>query len=184
MVHSAIAEAQFVGDNHVGTEHFVLGLLARPEAIDDASLRQSSINHRKALTIFLLSRAHWRYRDGKLDEAVSICDMLLCEPNAAALNLKAWILATAADARYQRSAEAVELAKRACELTEGKEVEYLDTLAACHAANGDFGEAVRLTEQAVAGAAEAKVAVYRARLELYQCGKAYHDPAIMTAVER
>lgn len=52
---------------------------------------------------------------------------------------------------------------------------YLDTVAACYAANGDFAAAARLQQQAVDGAPAdgASAEVMRDRLALYKAGKAY-----------
>lgn len=64
----------------------------------------------------------------------------------------------------------------ACELTSWKEAEYLDTLAACHAENGDFAEAIRWSQTAIELATDAEVAeYYTSALKLYQENKPYRD---------
>ena len=92
----------------------------------------------------------------------------------AALNELAWILATHPSAEIRNGAEAVNLAARACELTDRKEVHYLSTFDAACAEAGRFEEAIRTAEQvrdlalasgqpALAQAAERRLALYRAR---------------------
>jgi tetratricopeptide (TPR) repeat protein len=85
----------------------------------------------------------------------------------------AWVMATAPDAKLRDGKRAVVLAQKACELTEWKNGSYVDTLAAAYAEAGDFPQAVRHAQQALANSeferAEGKNA--RARLALYKAGK-------------
>ncbi|MGI8430994.1 MAG: tetratricopeptide repeat protein [Chthoniobacterales bacterium] len=66
-----------------------------------------------------------------------------------ALNELAWILATIPVKPLRNPSRAVELAKRACEITHWKDGEIIDTLAAAHAAKGDFNSAVRFEKSRV-----------------------------------
>jgi len=68
---------------------------------------------------------------------------------AASLNGLGWILATNKGGEFRDGAEAVRLAKRACELTNYKDPETLNTLAAAYAEVGRFTEAVRVAEDAI-----------------------------------
>jgi len=72
------------------------------------------------------------------------------------------------------------LAERACSLTERREALLLGTLAAAYAEAGRFDDAVRTAREAmrVAQAAGQTNIVTRNRelLELYQAGRAYHEP--------
>ena len=54
------------------------------------------------------------------------------------MNNLAWLLATAEQAQFRNAAKAVELARRACELTKYRQPFLLDTLAAAYAAVGRF----------------------------------------------
>jgi len=69
-------------------------------------------------------------------------------------------------------ARAIQLATKACELTEWKNGGYLDTLAAAYARSGDFAQAVKWEEQSIAsqdGADNGR----QERLQLYRDGKAW-----------
>jgi tetratricopeptide (TPR) repeat protein len=70
--------------------------------------------------------------------------------------------------------EAIGYAKRACELTGGKDAECLDTLASAFAAAGKFDEAARIAEKALNAAKisgrENLIVDIQKRMELYQAG--------------
>src|SRR5262249_27778449 len=65
------------------------------------------------------------------------------------LNVLAWTLATCSDDRQRDGKRALELATKACELSDWKDVQFLDTLAAAAAETGDFERAVRYEKQAI-----------------------------------
>lgn len=95
---------------------------------------------------------------------------------AGVYNSQAWLWATCPDMSFRDGKKAVAFAKKALELTEGKEPAILDTQAAALAEAGDFAQATMVQEQvvrAVAGtplAAEASV-----RLELYRKKQPYRQ---------
>ncbi len=93
--------------------------------------------------------------------------------DADAADSAAWLMATAPDAKLRDGKRAVTLAQIACELTQWKNGSYVDTLAAAFAETGDYAEAVRRQQQALANAefeqSEGKNA--RARLAMYKAGK-------------
>ena len=66
-----------------------------------------------------------------------------------AINDLAWVKATRAQSEFFDPDEAVNLALQACGLTEYNKADLLDTLAAAHAAGGDFSEAVKIAEKAI-----------------------------------
>lgn len=66
----------------------------------------------------------------------------------AALNNLAWLLATTPVAEQRNGPEAVTLARRACELTEYHQAQFIGTLAAALAEAGQFDEAVTTAERA------------------------------------
>ena len=69
--------------------------------------------------------------------------------NAQTLNNAAWLLATAKDANLRDGREAVRLAERAVQATQGRDPEVLGTLAAAYAEAGEFGKAAETEQQAV-----------------------------------
>jgi len=95
------------------------------------------------------------------------------------LNNLAWILATAEDIRLKNPSDAVEYAKRACELTNYNQPELLDTLAVAYAAAGNFPEAVKTAEEAIvlakAANKEALAKEIQQRLQLYKSGQPYRQ---------
>ena len=101
--------------------------------------------------------------------------------NVGAHNNLAWLLATKSQGRDGDRAKAVTLAQRACQLTDQKSPDCLDTLAVAYAAAGQFPEAIAAAEKAIqlANAAKQESLAKRVegRLELYRAGRAYGDPA-------
>lgn len=61
----------------------------------------------------------------------------------------AWIKATHQDPRFQNPEESIQLAQRACEVTNFKQANALDTLAAGYAAAGNFPEALKTAKKAL-----------------------------------
>jgi len=97
-----------------------------------------------------------------------------------AMNDLAWLLATDEDPKTRRGDEAVRLAKRACELTGYRDVNYMDTLAAAYAEAGNFAEAVKIGQSTLDLARstnqDAKsLADYWSRLARYRQGIPYRD---------
>jgi Tfp pilus assembly protein PilF len=70
-----------------------------------------------------------------------------------ALNNLAWALATCPDASLRNGAKAVQLARQACELSGGKNLLMLRTLAAACAENGQFDTALIVSGRALQQAA-------------------------------
>jgi eukaryotic-like serine/threonine-protein kinase len=95
-----------------------------------------------------------------------------------AYNELAWILATCPDDKVRDGKRAIEYATRACELTNWKEVVYLDTLAAAYAEAGQFDEAIRFQKKVLADPAFDAQSGSDAnrRLELYQRRKPLRHP--------
>jgi tetratricopeptide (TPR) repeat protein len=95
--------------------------------------------------------------------------------SAGGYNGLAWLLCTAPDEKVRDGKRALELAQKACELTDHKNGGYLDTLAAAYAERGQFDKAVEWQEKALAAGdmpvRDADAA--RKRLELYKQKKPY-----------
>lgn len=66
-----------------------------------------------------------------------------------AYNNRAWLRATCQDEQYRDGRRAVEDAMKACELTQWKDVESVDTLAAAYAESGDFQKAIGYQQTAM-----------------------------------
>ena len=121
--------------------------------------------------------------EGRFDEAIeNFRRVIQIYPNhCGALNNLALVLAASPKAEFRNGAEAVRLAKRACELTHYGKPVYLGTLAAAYAEAGRFPEAVATAEKAeqLANTAglTAVAAKIRQLLELYRAGKPFPKPA-------
>jgi tetratricopeptide (TPR) repeat protein len=120
---------------------------------------------------------------GKFIEAVTHYDEALrLEPNSVdPLNSLAWLQATHNQTQIYNPQRAVQLAKKACELTGYKNATLLDTLAAAYAAEGSFTEAVNYSEKGLELAKSSGnsqlAAQIQKRLDLYKIGQPYVEPA-------
>jgi tetratricopeptide (TPR) repeat protein len=96
--------------------------------------------------------------------------------SAFARNALAWCLATCPDAAYRNGPEAVEHAQSACNLSQWKDAEVIDTLAAAYAEAGDFDQAIKYAKQAVnlLSPSDTHEKEIKERLALFQGKDAYH----------
>jgi tetratricopeptide (TPR) repeat protein len=101
-----------------------------------------------------------------------------------ALNNLAWLLATCPEASIRNGVEAVQLAERACQITEFRRTIFVGTLGAAYAEAGRFPEAVTTAQKACELASifkeEPLLAKNRELLEHYRAGQAYHEPGPTT----
>jgi hypothetical protein len=101
-----------------------------------------------------------------------------------ALNNLAWILATDPNPEVRKGTEAVQLAVRACELTQYKEAMILGTLGTAYAEAGRFEEAITAAQRAEAlalAAGNSGIAAKNHELtKLFSSRRAYHE---VTATE-
>jgi tetratricopeptide (TPR) repeat protein len=103
----------------------------------------------------------------------------LDEKNFVACGNLAWLLATCPHDELRDGRRAVELAMQACEQSEWRRPELLDTLAAATAEAGDFVAAVRWQTKALtlAEGNDALQSDFRGHLALYQQRKPFRVPA-------
>ena len=91
----------------------------------------------------------------------------------------AWILATSEEPALRDGAEALRLAKRACELTRFEDVRCLDALDAAYAETGDFAKAIsiaRQIQQTASLTGKPQLAASAAqRLSVYQSGRPWRE---------
>ena len=118
---------------------------------------------------------------GKTAEAMSYWrEAVLLQPNNAnTLDELAWRLATCPDASIRDGRQALDLARRAVQLSNGDDPIPLGTLAAAYAEAGQFSEAVKTAQQAIELAAKrgkkAKRKSSAAQIKLYRAHRPYHE---------
>ena len=88
------------------------------------------------------------------------------------LNDLAWLLATCRDKSLRDGKRAVAHAERACQLTQFKDWNQLDTLAAAHAQAGDFKKAAKWAAESLKRAPKPERPTLRKHLERFASGKA------------
>ena len=98
-----------------------------------------------------------------------------------ALNDLAWELATAPQSSIRDGNKAVELACRANEIANNKDLDVLDTVAAAYAEAHRFGEAVQTAQEAIQLAQSSgqpgRLTQLNTEMKLYQAGQAFHRGA-------
>jgi tetratricopeptide (TPR) repeat protein len=149
--------------------------LAQKGRLDEAIThfqKAQELNPKNARADFNLAYA--LYSQGRISEALAYWRRgLRGEPDTLpVLNQVAWVLATCPEASDRNGTEAVELATRAVQLSNGRDPAVLYTLAAAYAEVGRFPEAAQTTRQAVALATQQNmqplVEALRAALVLYE----------------
>ena len=121
-------------------------------------------------------------RKGEVPDAIAHYQRALAlDPNLVpACNSLAWLLATSPQASLRNGTKAVELARRAEELSAGKNPVFLTTLGAAYAEAGQFREATAAEQEAHALAlAQGKSALAAKNLELlelFRSARPYREP--------
>ena len=138
-------------------QHYEIILRQHPEHapthVDLANLFQILNRHQRAI-------AHWRSA------------RQLVPDNAAIVNNLAWLLATCPNEDLRDAKEAVRLATRAVELSNGENAIFLGTLAVSYAAAGDFETAAVWQSKALALAGDERKAEFAERLREYEAKSA------------
>ncbi len=150
-------------------------------------LDEAIVQFRKALELkpdFVEARKNLGVVQSKREEILKALagrrESLRSRPDdVALLNDTAWTLATNPNAAVRNGTEAVELAQRAVQLSDGRDPAVLGTLAAAYAEAGKFPEAVKTAERALTLATSqnntALAETLRTRINLYQAGFPYRD---------
>ena len=163
--------------------------LARSEVLDDRSRVNEIIDRFKndAFEVVrrdgpkaLLRACVGRYESiGQYSNVVAVLHKaILFDPNDdSSYNQLAWIKATCSDTSVRNGKEAVSAASKACELTQWKDWEYIDTLAAACAEAGDFKRAIEFQEQALCtgNPTESEQKVMRERVSLYKQSQPFRE---------
>ena len=99
----------------------------------------------------LQSRGDSYLNVGKHAEAIADFEkaLVLRQEDSSLLNNLAWVLATSPDDPVRDGLRAIELATKACQLTEYKKSHILSTLAAAYAEAGDFKSAIEWSQKSV-----------------------------------
>jgi tetratricopeptide (TPR) repeat protein len=128
---------------------------------------------------FHAARAMKHVADRQYPEAIADDDeaIRLAPESPRAYNQRAWLRATCPDTKFRDGKKAVADATRACDLTEYKNYQYIDTLAAACAESGDFDRAVTWESLAAELAPAGRKAMVLEHLELYKTGQPYRDGA-------
>jgi Flp pilus assembly protein TadD len=115
---------------------------------------------------------------GRLNDAIAdYNEAIRLQPDyAKAYNNLAWLWAVCSEDRIRDGRKAEDYAKKACELTEWKSPNCIDTLAAACAETGDFGEAVKWERKYLEFNLPKEAAdSARRRLSLFEMKKPYHE---------
>jgi tetratricopeptide (TPR) repeat protein len=148
------------------------------KAIDDYN---ATLLRDRNLADVYIARANTFVR--KKDYRHALCDlqtavqMKIKKPERA-LNSLAWLRATCPEAEIRNGKEAVELALKACELSEWKDWGIIDTLAAAYAEQGDFDRAIKYQKQVLQiGKSSNDYAKIKQHLALYEQHTPYRELA-------
>jgi Flp pilus assembly protein TadD len=120
-------------------------------------------------------------RKGKTEEAIQhYRTALRFRPDwPEVLNNLAWLFATHKNPRFRDGAQALQLAQKACELTDHKQANFLDTMAAAYAEVEQFDQALhtaRKAKQMALASGQVEIAkVIEKRMQLYEAGEPYYE---------
>ncbi|MCF7956734.1 MAG: hypothetical protein K9M75_13105, partial [Phycisphaerae bacterium] len=120
-------------------------------------------------------------QQNKIEDAILHFDhaLTLKPQRSEVLNNLAWLRAVYNGRNSFDPSKAVKHALKACELTQYKKANYIDTLAIAYAANGDFSKAVEMEKRAIEIANLSKqqnlIENFQKHLSLFKKSKPYHE---------
>ena len=129
-------------------------------------------------------------QQGKTEEAIARYGQCLQLKNdyAEVLACLAWVRATHPSAKFRDGRAAVELARRAVDLSQGREAWYLKTLAAAYAEAGRMDDAKTTLRQAMALAEKShdkpQLDSMRELLARFSSGRPYRDVNLTTGAKK
>ncbi len=136
-----------------------------------------------------LRRSYAYMLKGDYAQAIAELDQFIQKhpQGAAAYNRQAWLLATCPQARFRDGKKAVADATKACDIAGWKVSAQLDTLASACAESGDFINAVKWENEAIANQRDQKIVEdEKSRRALYENYQPYHvekyDPQFTAVV--
>ena len=122
------------------------------------------------LAVALAQRRRFEEAAAHFREAIGI------DPKSAqAQSNLAWLLATSPEATVRNGAEALKLAAKAVDLSQGKDASMLDALAAAYAETGRFREAGETARRALELAPQPLVPALKARIAMYERGEPFRE---------
>ena len=133
----------------------------------------SELDRSKAAAVYLWQRAEILMAQREWDAALNDTTDAIrrASRDEQGYVLRAWILATADDAKFRDGAKAVAAARAACELSYWYGGESLACLAAAHAECGHFEEAVKWQTEALEHAFPEQKDEFARQLAVYESGK-------------
>jgi tetratricopeptide (TPR) repeat protein len=168
--------------------HYVEAHYNLADALEkQGQLHQAITQYRQAIKIDPdLLLAHFKLalvllRDGRTAEAIAHYQeaLRLSDNSPSILNNLAWLFATHKNPKFRDGEKAVQLAAKACLLTNQNNATYLDTLAAAYAEIGRFDEAVQTAQKAVelarASGQTGLAKDMENRILLYRAGKPFYE---------
>jgi tetratricopeptide (TPR) repeat protein len=124
------------------------------------------------------AQARWKTAARDLEKAVRLGESESSQKGfSILLNGLAWLRATCPDKTVRDGEEALRLARRACDLSQWRDANAIDTLAAAYAEKGRFQEAAAFQEEAMwMGKLDDKIRTGMAeRLALYRRNRPYRE---------
>ncbi|MCG8449139.1 MAG: tetratricopeptide repeat protein [Pirellulales bacterium] len=130
----------------------------------------------------LRSRGDLYLNIGKHEEAITDFEQAIkIQPeDTGLLNNLAWVLATSPESELRNGPRAVELATKACQLTEHKLPHILSTLAAAFAESGDFETAIKWSQKSVEMDDPEHGLQLKKELDSYRAGKPWRERQSIT----